>query len=226
MLGTVAAALLGSAASHASTTLPSMLARSEQGRAIQVVVTGDPSARRAVLVVGCIHGNEPAGIAVATRLAQLRAPAGVAVWIVRDANPDGVAAGTRGNVDGVDLNRNFPWRWRPLGGIFDSGPRPLSEPESSSLARLVWRIHPAVSIWFHQHLGLVDESGGDPMVERRYAHLVGLPLLRLTRYPGSAVGWENHRTRGSTAFVVELRAGPLTAAQADRYARAVLAVAR
>jgi protein MpaA len=51
---------------------------------------------------------------------------------------------------------------------------------------------------------LVDESGGDVRVERRYARLAGLPLRRLARYPGSAAGWQNHRLPGGTAFVVEL----------------------
>jgi hypothetical protein len=47
---------------------------------------------------------------------------------------------------------------------------------------------------------------------------------RLPRDPGSAVGWENHRLPGTTAFVVELPAGSLSSAAADRYARAVLAL--
>ena len=210
----------------ASTSLAAPLARSEQGRAIDIVRLGPPDAPHRVLVVGCIHGNEPAGIAIADRLAGLRPPPGVAVWIVRDANPDGVAAGTRGNRDGVDLNRNFPWRWRPLGGIYDSGPRPLSEPESVALARLVLRVRPTLSIWFHQHLDVVDESGGSLAVERRYARLVGLRLLRLTRYPGSAVGWVNHVLPTGTAFVVELHTGVLSKTEADRYARSILEVAR
>ena len=210
----------------ASTSLAVPLARSEQGRAIEVAQIGALDAPHRVLVVGCIHGNEPAGIAIADRLAALRLPPGVAVWIVRDANPDGVAVGTRGNADGVDLNRNFPWRWRLLGGIYNSGPHPLSEPETIALARLVRTVRPTLSIWFHQHLDVVDQSGGNRDIERRYARLVGLPLLRLTRYPGSAVNWENDVLRTSTAFVVELHAGVLSKTEADRYAHAILDVAR
>ena len=75
-------------------------------------------------------------------------------------------------------------------------------------------------------MDLVDESGGNPAVERRFAAHVGLPLARLTREPGSAVGWENHTLPGTTAFVVELPAGSLPATAVSRYAHAVVAVGR
>jgi protein MpaA len=172
-------------------------------------------------VVGCIHGDEPAGIAVA-RLLERASPRGVDLWVVPVLNPDGEAADTRGNAHGVDLNRNFPWRWQRLRGIFSSGLRPLSEPESRIAYRLIRRVRPQISIWFHQHLGVVDESGGNATVERRFAALVGLPLVRLAREPGSVVGWENHTFPRTTAFVVELPAGSLSAAAARREARAVL----
>ena len=54
---------------------------------------------------------------------------GIDLWIVENMNPDGYAAHTRQNADGVDLNRNFPWHWRPLGPRGSqqyAGPRPLS----------------------------------------------------------------------------------------------------
>jgi murein peptide amidase A len=139
--------------------------------------------------------------------------------------PDGLAAGARGNAHGVDLNRNFPWRWRLLRGTFDSGPQPLSEPESRIVYRLIRRLRSRISIWFHQHMNLIDESGGNVSIERRFSSLVGLPLVRLPREPRSVVGWENHVFPGTPSFVVELPAGTLTSSGLSRYARAVLQIA-
>ncbi|MGZ4320096.1 MAG: DUF2817 domain-containing protein [Gaiellaceae bacterium] len=202
------------------------LGASAQGRAIEAVELGDPHAARKVLVVGCIHGNECAGVAIVRRLEQAAAPRGVDLWLVESLNPDGRAAGTRVNARGVDLNRNFPAGWERLGGVFDSGARPLSEPESRIAYRLILRLRPAVTIWFHQHMTLVDGSGGNMALERRFARLVRLPFVQLPRYPGSVTTWENQALPGKTAFVVERPAGSLDSAQAARFAGAVLAVAR
>jgi protein MpaA len=202
-----------------------MLGRSELGRPVVAWETGNPHATRRILVVGCIHGNEPAGIAIADAVARVRAPAGADIIVVPDLNPDGVAAHTRQNGRGVDLNRNFPYRWRPLGGIFYSGPRALSERETRIAYKLIERFRPTVSIWFHQHLGVVDESGGDGRVERGFARAVGLRAVRLPRYPGSVAGWENHTFPGTTAFVVELPPGPVPAARVGTFARAIRAIA-
>ena len=201
---------------------------SVRGRRIDAIEVGGPSAARTVLVVGCIHGSEPAGIAIARRLRVATAPPGSALWIISNLNPDGAAAGTRQNADGVDLNRNFPWRWRPIGSRGDpqySGPRPLSEPEARAARQLILRVRPQITIWFHQPEGLVDLSGGNADIERDFAGLVGLPVSRLSRYPGSAVSWENALLQGTTAFVVELPQGSLTSAAIHRYAHAVLTLA-
>lgn len=206
-----------------------LLGYSVEHRPISAQELGDPAASTRMLVVGCIHGNERAGISVARRLAAMVAPSGVDLWVLDDLNPDGAVADTRQNAHRVDLNRNFPYRWLAAGRPGDRqypGPRPLSEPEARIAYRLVLRLHPQITIYFHQPLGLVDESGGDPRIERRFATLSGLPLRRLTRYPGSAVGWQNHRLPGSTTFVVELPPGHLTPQSATRLARAVLTLAR
>ena len=194
------------------------------GREIVAVEIAGPHPRTAVLVVGCIHGNEPAGIAIARALTHVRPPSGVALWIVPDLNPDGVAANTRQNAHGVDLNRNFPTRWQAQSGTFASGPHPLSEPESRIAYRLILRVRPAVSIWFHQHEDLVDDSSGNRALERRFAAIAGLPLHPLIPYGGSATTWESARFPGASSFVVELPPRSLRPARVRQFVRAVLAV--
>jgi len=201
------------------------LGRSARGRAIDAVEVSAPNPHMAVLVVGCIHGNEPAGILIARALEHVTPPAGVAFWIVPDLNPDGVALGTRQNAHGVDLNRNFPLRWRDMEGVFDSGEHPLSEPETRIAYHLILRIHPAVSIWFHQHEKLVDDSSGNRSLERIFAITAGLPMLPLVRYGGSAVTWQNHLFPRTSPFVVELPGGSPRPEQLRRYVQAVIKVA-
>ncbi len=201
-----------------------MLGRSWQGRPITVTRVGDPRGTP-VLVVGSIHGNETGGMAVARSLARL-SPHGIDLWVVPTLNPDGVAAGTRGNARGVDLNRNYPWRWRPLGGPFESGTGPLSEREARIGRTLVLRVRPRLTVWFHQHLNLVWASGGDPRVERVFARVSGLPFRPRPKLPGSAIEWENATFPGTTAFAAELPVGRPGSAAVACYVRAVLAAAR
>ena len=211
----------GTAAADPTGRHQTLLGQSVDGRPIVAIETGDFDAPDRVLIVGCIHGNETAGIAIANRLAHDPPPRELNLWIVPVLNPDGAAADTRGNAHGVDLNRNFPWHWRPMSGVFASGPRPLSEREARIAHALILRLHPHLTVWFNQHRDLVDESGGNLAIERRFAALTGMRLARLRREPGSVVGWENHRDPAATAFVVELPAGALSAAAVTQFARAV-----
>ena len=205
------------------------LGRSVDGRAIRAVQIGTASSEDTVLVVGSIHGNEPAGIAIIKALRRMRPVPDADIWIIRDLNPDGRAAGTRQNGRGVDLNRNFGFKWRPIGERWDtyySGPRRFSEPESRMVKRFILDLRPDITIWYHQAMELVDESGGNERIPKRYARLVGLPFVHLKRLPGAATRWQNHTLRKSTAFVVELPGGSLSTRAAKRHARAVAKIAR
>src|SRR5258706_10709672 len=152
LVATAMAALLVAGSAQAAAGRRHLLGRSVDGRPIVAYELGDPSSARKVLVVGCVHGNEPGGTTIANRLTELPPPPGVDLWVVPSSNPDGEAAHTRGNAHGVDLNRNFPLGWRPLAGVYYSGPRALSEPESRIMARFMLRLRPVISIWYHQHL--------------------------------------------------------------------------
>jgi murein endopeptidase len=201
------------------------IGRSVRGTGLMAVRAGDVGSPKRALVVGCIHGNECSGTAV-TRILTRSSPA-VDLWVVSQLNPDGFALGRRQNARGVDLNRNFPSEWRAGGQPWDSeypGPRPLSEPETRAAVRLIRRIKPSVTIWFHQPQGLVRAWGQSVPAARSYARLSGMKFRRLRWPRGTAPNWQNHRYPGTSSFVVELPPGPLTRTAANRQARAVLAL--
>jgi N-acetylmuramoyl-L-alanine amidase len=208
-----------------ATPAQTVIGHSVEGRPIRALRVGSASARRKLLVVGSIHGNEPAGKAVIARLRRAHPPRGTAVWLIEDANPDGAAANSRHNAHGVDLNRNFPYRWQPQDGVYESGPGPASEPETQAIQAFVARVRPRVTVWYHQALRMVVRSAGDLRLQRLYSRLSGLPLKPL-EYRGTVSSWQNSTFPGDTAFVVELPAGPLPAAGVRRHANAVLSMAR
>lgn len=203
----------------------SVFGHSVRGAPLLAQARGPEGAARRILLVGCVHGNECAGIAVVTRALATTPPAGTEIVVVPQLNPDGHAAGVRQNAHGVDLNRNFPRLWKPIGARGDqqyAGSGPLSEPEARAMADLIRRLRPTVTVWFHQPVGVVDLSGGSDTVERRFAQIAGMKLDLLVRYPGSACGWQNFMWSGrTTAFVVEL-SRPATHAQLSGSLAAVL----
>jgi protein MpaA len=219
---------------HAQAGLPHtrhvLLGHSTEGRAIRAVRIGDLDSPRKALVVGSIHGDEPAGMRVTRALRELGGAAGVDRWVVDTVNPDGRARGTRRTARGVDLNRNFPYRWRrsARGSRYHSGSRRLSERESRIVVRWVERIRPAVTVWYHQPWGVVLlPCTGPAPVERRYVEVSRLPgeRCRGADLTGTATSWQNHTFPGTRAFVVELPASGVSARAAGRHARAARAVA-
>lgn len=163
-----------------------LVGRSLQGRPIEAHVLG--TGGDVTLVLGTIHGDEPAGTPLALSLIEhLKAhPERLRdrrVVIVPVANPDGLAAGTRSNANGVDLNRNFPAENRRDERRYgDAG---LSEPESRAIHRLLHDYEPDRVIAVHQPLNCVDYDGPGKALAERMAALCGLPVKKLGARPGS-----------------------------------------
>jgi murein peptide amidase A len=198
------------------------LGRSERGRLIVAIHTGNPTGVP-VLVVGCIHGTECAGTAIARALE--RVDTDLDLWVIPNLNPDGFAAGTRQDGRGVDLNRNWSSQW-PGGGrpwdTYYAGPRPFSERETRIARRLILGIRPQVTIWFHQHMDLVWAWGQSSDAGRLYARAAGMRFYRHHWLDGTAPNWQNHHLAFTASFVVELPAGSLTPAQVRRHVHALL----
>ena len=113
-----------------------------------------------------------------------------------------------------------------MSGVYESGPRPLSEREARIARTLILRLHPYLTIWFHQHLDMVWASGGDRRIEKAFARVSGLRYHPMPQLAGSAISWQNNSLHGTTAFAAELPAGQPSTTQTALYVRAVLAAAR
>jgi hypothetical protein len=157
-----------------------------------------------ILLLGGIHGDERASVALAfdwiarshAAQEQPRSPTAAVAWrFVPLLNPDGLlhAPSTRVNAHGVDLNRNFPtadwardaqpyWiqRTRKDPRRFP-GTRPLSEPESRWLLEQIDDFHPDLIVSVHAPYGLLDFDGSPPAPRR----LGNLQLDPVGVYPGS-----------------------------------------
>ncbi len=157
-----------------------------RGRDIEALVRLVDSPRRRVLVIGGLHGNEPVSPPTVRGLVEAANADGVEVWLVPEANPDGVAAGTRCNANGVDLNRNFPWGWRSD----DGGAAPLSEPETQAITTLVDRLQPDLVVWVHQPYGYVSSIGPTSSVlEGAWAAAAGVPVRPDVTQHGGGESW-------------------------------------
>ncbi len=177
-----------------------VIGRSVQGRAIDALVRPVADARRRVVVIGGVHGNEPATPPAVRGLVEATTGPDVEVWLVPEANPDGSAAGARCNANGVDLNRNFAWEWSAA----DGGPSPASEPETQALARLVDGLRPDVVVWVHQPLGYVSAIGGaSAALEQAWADASGNVVRPDVTQHGGGESW-SALVAGAPTVLVEI----------------------
>ncbi len=182
-----------------------VIGESHRGRAIRAWRLGDPDARVTAVALAAMHGDEAAPRAILTALRDGRPIRGVDLWVVPVLNPDGVARHSRRNARGVDLNRNFPYDWKPLDGAVESGPRPASEPETRALMRFVRSIDPTFVVTFHQPLNGVDVGSAKMRwFARRLSDELRLPPKDFdcgSTCHGTFTQWMNHRLDGVNVTV-------------------------
>jgi len=202
-----------------------VLGWSLEGRPIHCLLLGHGP--EFIVVVGTVHGDEPAGGPLLRRLAaHLEAKPqlleGKQIALVPVANPDGLAHGVRLNARGRDINRNFPSNnWRPGER---RGPQALSEPETRALFHLLADRRPRRIVTVHQPMVGINWDGPGKALAREVAQAAGLPMLPMRERRGS-IGSYAGRDRNIPVITFELpqsatrmRPGRLWA----RYGRALL----
>lgn len=163
-----------------------IIGRSVQGRPIECFRLG--YGPEVIFIMAAIHGNEPAGVPLSYKLIEhlqkdRRLLQNRTILIIPVANPDGFAAGTRENINGVDLNRNFPAANRI--NISEYGKRALSEPESVALKEFLEVNRPAIIVSMHQPLNCIDYDGPGQTITENMSRVCNLPVNKLGARPGS-----------------------------------------
>lgn len=170
-----------------------------------------------LLIMAAIHGDEAETTVVVSEALRCLPVGELRAAVILCANPDGMLRGTRGNVRGVDLNRNFPtsnWSAAPVcyksrandarDIALSPGPAPASEPELTALLELIERLNPRAIVTLHSALACIDDAGGSHL-GRQVAERCGLPLLTEIGYPtpGSMGTWALERRLALVTYEVE-----------------------
>lgn len=207
-----AASIVSTRAAADAVLAERVIGRSVQGRPLTAYHLGEPRRRdvETVVLLATMHGDEPAPRLLLRSLLDGPPIVGIDLWVLPVYNPDGLAAGRRTSARGVDLNRNFPYRWADLDGRYESGSRPGSEPETRAVMRFLRRVDPDFVLSFHQPLHGVDTDTKRPAFARRVASHLDLPRKVFDCggvCHGTMTGWFNDRFDGA-ALTVEYGASP------------------
>ena len=167
-----------------------------------------------ILALSLIHGDEfPSGTVALKWMSRLLDIDSRNTWRVSPiANPDGWKKGTRMNINGVDLNRNFPtndWddmaldRWKNQKKSDPRrypGPGGGSEPETQCLISHIQQFKPDFFISVHTPYGILDFDG--PEIDA--PHFYPLQWRRFGNFPGS-LGRYMWKDRQVPVLTIELK---------------------
>lgn len=174
--------------------------RSHDGHSLTVWLPEEE--QPAVLVLASMHGDESETTVVLSDALRSIAPDRLLNAAILCGNPDGLVRGTRGNANGVDLNRNFPTsNWSPEPVLYKSreggprdislspGARPASEPETTALLALLEKMKPRAVVTLHAALACIDDADSS-FLGRQLSEKSGLRLEPVGYpTPGSFGSW-------------------------------------
>jgi Zinc carboxypeptidase len=184
---------------------PTIIGYSVAGRPLEVYKYGNGPTGR-IIVAGIHGGNESNTIKLAHELMMYIEehpkiiPANITLYILPDLNPDGEARahGVDGRVNdhGVDLNRNWPYKWvkdydRSSCWHYretSAGDYGASEPETSALLTFIVS-HPEINALISYHaaaLGIF--AGGVPEFKPSIRLAKGLAKVSTFQYPPMDIG--------------------------------------
>lgn len=158
---------------------------------------------KTILLVGGVHGDEPEGVILAQEcLNWLKTQTQLKNWLLIPClNIDGFNQKTRGNAQGVDLNRNYPsknWSADYEQARYNPGPSPASENETQAVVELIKSFKPRLIIHCHSWQPCIVLSGPMDLIEAQYlSESTGYKIVPDIGYPTpgslSSYGWYDQK---------------------------------
>ncbi len=167
-----------------------------------------------VLILGGVHGDEIEGVFAAQELLKhfmKSNPFKLNITLVPQFNLEGVVYKTRGNGNGVDLNRNLPTKdWSPeiKTPRYHPGPFAASENENKGLIQFIESKKPVLILSLHSWQPVLNVNGNCHAVAEVLAQRTGYKIDDDIGYPtpgclGSYAGLE----RSSPTLTYEIERG-------------------
>lgn len=182
---------------------------------------------KTVVIGSSIHASENYGQPISFNLLfKKNLPSNMRVIAIPEINGSRIDPSKEGRVNenGVNLNRNFDYRWNEMSGDDTNpatsnyrGPSPMSEPESKALVSFLNALGSSVSLFmvYHDNLDYVGSSADtNPALAAKYRDYLssrGVSIKLGNAYgvnikqKGSLDGWYNQAT-GRPAILVEMPA--------------------
>lgn len=156
-----------------------------------------------VLILGGVHGDEIEGVIAAQELLKKfiqSFPYKLNLTLVPQFNLEGVIYKTRGNGNGVDLNRNLPTKdWSPVAATprYYPGLAACSENENKGLLQYLERAKPVLILSLHSWHPVLNVNGDCLKVAEVLAQHTGYKIDAEIGYPtpgclGTYTGLERH----------------------------------
>jgi protein MpaA len=156
-----------------------------------------------ILILAGIHGDEPESTTLLSEALRHLKSDELNNAVILCANPDGMARGTRANVNGVDLNRNFPaLNWKPEPVYYRNskdkkrdielspGVKYASEPETKLLIDIIEKLDPNYIVSIHAPLACIEDPKKTGL-SKWISDNTELPIVQDIGYktPGSMGSW-------------------------------------
>ena len=144
-----------------------------------------------VLVIGCMHGDEPQGKYLIEEY--LKENSVTKLMFIPCLNTYGVLNKTRVNKNGVDINRNFPTKNWVLSekNEFYGGEKPASELETQFVIEVVEKYKPCLILTLHAPYKVVNYDGDASEIAQKISEIIKYPVEESIGYPtpGSFGTW-------------------------------------